>query len=113
MSNDFTPKVLRLESTKTKLTSASGLGTLIEAFDVSPLSEEFKKTLPERTSYRSQGSYRLGLIQIASFVRGHDCIDDLIEFRHDETLFEIMRGDTVVPRTMGDFLRDYEDDHYK
>lgn len=111
MSNDFTPKVLRLESTKTKLTSASGLGTLIEAFDVSPLSEEFKKTLPERTSYRSQGSYRLGLIQIASFVRGHDCIDDLIEFRHDETLFEIMRGDTVVPRTMGDFLRDYEDDH--
>lgn len=111
MSNDFTPKVLRLDTTKTKLTSASGLGTLIEAFDVSPLSEEFKKTLPERTSYRSQGSYRLGLIQIASFVRGHDCIDDLIEFRHDETLFEIMRGDTVVPRTMGDFLRDYEDDH--
>lgn len=111
MSYDFTPKVLRLESTKTKLTSASGLGTMIEAFDVSPLAEEFKKTLPDRTSHRSQGSYRLGLIQIASFVRGHDCIDDLIEFRHDETLFEIMRGDTVVPRTMGDFLRDFEDDH--
>lgn len=111
MSNDFTPKVLRLESTKTKLTSASGLGTMIEAFDISPLAEEFKKTLPDRTSHRSQGSYRLGLIQIASFVRGHDCIDDLIEFRHDETLFEIMRGDTVVPRTMGDFLRDFEDDH--
>lgn len=111
MSSDFTPKALRLEPTKTKLTSASGLGTLIEAFDVSPLAEEFKKTLPDRTSHRSQGSYRLGLIQIASFIRGHDCIDDLIEFRHDETLFEIMRGDTVVPRTMGDFLRDFEQDH--
>ncbi len=111
MSKDFTPKVLRLETTKTKLTSASGLGTMIEAFDLSPLAEEFKKALPDRTSHRSQGSYRLGLIQIASFLRGHDCIDDLIEFRHDETLFEIMRGDSVVPKTMGDFLRDYEIDH--
>lgn len=108
---DFTPKLLRVESTKTKLTSAAGLGTLIEAFDVSPLSKEFEKTLPERLSQRSQGSYRLGLIQLASFLRGHDCIDDLIEFRHDETLSEIMRGDTVVPRTMGDFLRDFNEIH--
>ena len=108
---DFTPKVLRLESTKTKLTSAAGMGTLIEAFDVSPLSKHFEQALPDRASNRSQGSYRLGLIQLASFVRGHDCLDDLIEFRTDETLFEIMRGDTVVPRTMGDFLRDFEDSH--
>lgn len=107
----FTPKILRLESTKTRLTSAAGLGTLIEAFDVSPLSSEFEKCLPDRSSNRSQGSYRLGLIQLASFVRGHDCIEDLIEFRHDETLFEVMRGETVVPRTMGDFLRDFEDHH--
>jgi hypothetical protein len=110
-SKDFTPKILRLDSTKTKLTSAAGLGTLIEAFDVSPLSSVFEKCLPDRSSNRSQGSYRLGLIQLASFVRGHDCIEDLIEFRHDETLFQIMRGETVVPRTMGDFLRDFEDNH--
>lgn len=109
--NTFSPKSIRLDVTKTKLTSAAGLGTLVEAFDLSPLSAEFKKTLPERTSYRSQGSYRLGLIQIASFLRGHDCIDDLAEFRTDETLSAIMKGDTVVPRTMGDFLRDYEQDH--
>ena len=108
---EFTPKILRLESTKTKLTSAAGLGAVIEAFDVSPLSKEFEKCLPDRSSNRSQGSYRLGLIQLASFVRGHDCLDDLIEFRHDETLFEVMRGETVVPRTMGDFLRDFEQEH--
>lgn len=107
----FTPKILRLDTTKTKLTSASGLGTLIEAFDVSPLSPKFVHCLPDRSSNNSQGSYRLGLIQLASFVRGHDCLDDLIEFRHDETLFEIMQGDTVVPRTMGDFLRDFESSH--
>lgn len=110
-TKDFTPKILRMDSTKTKLTSVAGLGTVIEAFDVSPLSKKFEACLPDRSSNRSQGSYRLGLIQLASFVRGHDCIDDLVEFRHDETLFQVMRGDTVVPRTMGDFLRDFEDAH--
>ena len=108
---DFSPKFLRLDTTKTKLTSAAGLGTLIEAFDVSPLAKEFEKTLPERISQRSQGSYRLGLIQVASFLRGHDCIDDLIEFREDKMLSEIMRGDTVVPKTMGDFLRNFDEIH--
>lgn len=46
MHKEFTPKFLKLDITKTKLTSAAGLapGTLIEAFDVSPLSEEFKKS---------------------------------------------------------------------
>ena len=111
MRKEFTPKILKLDITPTKLTSSAGLGTLIEAFDVSPLSEEFKKALPSRSGNRSQGSYRLGLIQLASFVRGHDCLDDLIEFRHDETLFEIMQGETIVPKTMGDFLRDFENIH--
>ncbi len=73
----FKPKVLQLEITSEKLTSASGLGTLIEAFDISELSCKFKSTLPIRNGYRSQGSYRLGLIQLASFLRGHDCIDDI------------------------------------
>lgn len=108
MRKEFTPKTLKIDVTPTKLTCAAGMGTLIETFDVSPLSQEFKSAMPDRNSNRSQGSYRLGLIQLASFVRGHDCLDDLIEFRHDETLFEIMQGETVVPKTMGDFLRDFE-----
>lgn len=106
---DFVPKILRLESSKHKLTSAAGLGTLIEAFDQSSLKHPFMACLPERTSNRSLGSYRLGLIQLASFIRGHDCLMDLEEFRHDETLSEMMKGETVSPRTMGDFLRDFED----
>ena len=73
-NKEFTPNTLKLDITKTKLTSAAGLGTLIEAFDVSPLSEEFKKALPDRNSNRSQGAYRLGLIQLASFIRSHDYI---------------------------------------
>lgn len=106
--HDFTPKFLDFRLTNKRLTSAGGLGTLIEAFDQSPLKKPFTTALPERKSPRSQGSYRLGLIQMASFMRGHDCLADLEEFRTDPMLSELMRGDSVAPRTMGDFLRDFE-----
>lgn len=106
--HDFTPNFLKLAPTKHHLTSAAGLGALVEAFDLSSLKAPFSNCLPERTSNRSQGSYRLGLIQLASFMYGHDCLADLEEFRNDPSLKEVMRGETVAPRTMGDFLRDFE-----
>lgn len=53
------------------------------------------------------GSYRLGLIQLASFLYGHDCIDDIIEFKTDPFLKAVFRDETVLPRTMGNFLRDF------
>lgn len=109
----FSPNHLALVPTKQRLTSAAGLGTLIEAFDESVLKQPFDNCLPERISPRSDGSYRLGLIQLASFIRGHDCLADLEEFRKDPTLAEVMNGDTVAPRTMGDFLRDFEPKNLK
>ncbi len=109
--HDFTPKYLPYEITNRKLTSIAGLATLIEAFDRSVLKMPFSEALPNRKSPRSQGSYRLGLIQLASFMRGHDCLADLEEFRKDPMLYEVLKGDSVSPRTMGDFLRDFEDEH--
>jgi hypothetical protein len=53
----------------------------------------------------------LGLIQVSSFLYGHDTLDDLEEFQDDPALEAIMRGETVAPRTMGDFLRDFEEEH--
>jgi hypothetical protein len=109
--HDFTPSFLPFQTTKRKLTSVAGLSTLIEAFDQSPLKRPFSGALPERVSPRSQGSYRLGLIQLASFMRGHDCLADLEEFRKDPMLFAMLNGESVSPRTMGDFLRDFELEH--
>lgn len=100
-------------ATDEKLTQAAGLGPLIEAFDRSRFREQFKNCLPSRTSPRSQGSYRLGLIQLSSFIYGHDCMDDLEEFDGDPTLEAVMKGEIVAPRTMGDFLRDFEDGNCK
>ena len=106
--HDFSPNFLPYKVTKQRLTSAGGLQLLLEAFDKSKLKEPFSAALPERKSSRSQGAYRLGLIQLASFLRGHDCLADLEEFRNDPMLSEVMLGETVAPRTMGDFLRDFD-----
>ena len=102
--HDFSPKSISLLPSKDKLTSAAGLGTLIEAFDQSKLKNPFAKSLPERNSNHSKGSYRLGLIQLASFMQGHECLADLEEFRNDAILSEVMQGETAAPKTMGDFF---------
>ena len=107
----FKPRKIKLVGSKEKLTNAAGLGTMVEAFDESPLASKFSDCLPERLSNRSKGSYRLGLIQLSSFLYGHDCIDDLIEFKQDSNLEAVMRGETVLPRTMGNFLRDFSKNH--
>jgi hypothetical protein len=109
--HDFQPRFVPLQPTKQSLTSSGGLATLLEAFDTSVLREKFIGCLPERLSNRSMGSYRLGLIQLGSFIYGHDCLADLDRFRRDPVLREVMKGETVAPRTMGDFLRDFEPAH--
>jgi len=78
---------------------------MLEAFDASQLASVFAKGLPKRKSNRSKGSYRLGLTQLASFLYGHDCIDDFIVFKTNPLLATLMKGETVLPRTMGNFLR--------
>jgi hypothetical protein len=108
---NWQPRSIKLVPTKEKLTDATGLGTMIDVFNQSPLSKAFKECLPQRTHVRSHGSYRLGLIQISSLLYGHDSIDDLEEFRTDPALAAIMKGETVAARTMGDFLRDFTDEH--
>lgn len=107
-SKTFTPRKLKLVASKKKLTNASGLGLMIDQFDSLPQSDSFFDCLPERKSNRSMGSYSLGLTQLASFMYGHDCIDDIKEFREDPFITELMRGTTVLPRTMGNFLRDFK-----
>jgi hypothetical protein len=90
---EWRPRAIKLVPTKEKLTQATGLGTMLEVFDHSRLSKDFAKYLPRRTSPRSLGSYRLGLIQVASFLYGHDCLEDLEEFQEEPALEAIMGGD--------------------
>lgn len=110
---EFHPTIFKLMATEDKLTAASGLATIMEVFDDHPVSKGLKEALPARatSNNRSAGSYRLALIQINSFIYGHDCLDDLEEFRKDPLLEAAMKGEAVAPRTMGDFLRDFSDEN--
>ncbi|MCB0361417.1 MAG: IS1380 family transposase [Bdellovibrionales bacterium] len=107
----FNPKKIKIEATRESLVAHSGLPTIIDLFDSSPLSKEFSACLPERKSHRSLGSYRLGLILLASLASDHECLDDLLKFEDDESLEEYFRGEIPVPKTMGNFLRDFGPEH--
>ena len=112
---EFHPTVFKLMATEDKLTAAAGLSTIMEVFDESPLAQGFREALPPRSTEnnRSGGSYRLGLIQLNSFIYGHDSLDDLEEFRDDPLLEAALKGEVAAPKTMGDFLRDFQPENHQ
>jgi hypothetical protein len=108
MQHNFDPTSIDYLISKDKLTNFSGLKNLMEAFNEGKLKAPFTEALPERVGPNSEGSYRLGLIQVASFLFGHDCLADLEKFKRDPFVTVLFGGEVVSPRTMGDFLRDFE-----
>lgn len=104
-------KKINIIPTDEKLTDAAGLGTIIEIFDQSGFKEEFIRCLPERTSPRSMGSYRLALNLISGFIYGFDSLDDFDDFDQEEGIRALFGEGTAKARTLGDFLRDFEPEH--
>lgn len=104
-------KKIKIVPTDFKLTTASGLGTMLEIFDQSPLANEFRKCLPERISHRSAGSYFLALMVMAGHLQGIDALSDLAELRDDPYIQKLFEDDVAAVRTIGDFLRDFELEH--
>ena len=102
---------IKIVPTDFKLTSASGLGTVLEIFDQSPLAKEFKKCLPERISHRSSGSYFLALMVMAGHIHGVEALADLAEIRDDPYVQELFKDEVAAVRTIGDFLRDFTEEH--
>ena len=102
---------IKIVPTNFKLTAATGLGTVLEIFDQSPLSEEFKKCLPERVSHRSAGSYLLSLMVVAGHIHGVSALSDLAQIKEDPYLEKLFDDEVAAVRTIGDFLRDFEAEH--
>lgn len=108
----FSVRKLRLEVSKEKLVGNAGLGTIVNLFDKSSLSQEFARCLPKRESNNSRGSYRMGLILLASLIHGDDCLDDIDEeFSGNASVEEYFRGSIPKARTFGNFLRDFDESH--
>lgn len=111
MSRRFEFRPVRMEPIDEKYTFSAGLGTMLEMFDSSPLRESFVKTLPVQISPNASGSYPLAQMLMASLLSGHDCLDDLQTFRADPVIEQLFGGTTVLPKTMGDFLRSFTPEH--
>jgi hypothetical protein len=104
-------KKIKVIPTDMHLTAASGLGTILEIFDQSGCAEEFKGCLPERISHRSAGSYFLALMVMAGHIHGVDSLSDLSAIQDDPYLSKLFEDDVAAVRTIGDFLRDFEQEH--
>ena len=102
---------IKIVPTDFKLTTAGGLGTVLEIFDQSPLAKEFRKCLPERTSHRSAGSYYMALMVMAGHIHGVDALSDLSDIQDDPYIQKLFEDDVAAVRTIGDFLRDFELEH--
>jgi hypothetical protein len=104
------PKTIIYEPTDEKLTASAGLGPLIDAFMASPEFAEFKACLPERVGNSSYSSEHLAMILLCGFWYGHDCLDDLEEFEKDPSV-EDKLGGLASSKTMGNYLRDFDENH--
>lgn len=94
-----------------KLTASTGVGILVELFYKSPLFKEMEKHFPQRVSHLSLGSSKLGLTLLAMHLSGAESVEDLEEIRDDEFLIGLFNGKVPAPRTMLDFLNDFEAHH--
>lgn len=102
---------IKIVPTDFKLTTAGGLGTVLEIFDQMPLAREFAKCLPERTSHRSSGSYLMALMIMAGHIHGVDGLSDLSKIQNDPYLQAMFDDEVAAVRTIGDFLRDFDETH--
>ena len=103
-------KEVRLFGSTDEFTSAAGLGPLLDLFYQSEWNKGFLKCMPARVGRASYDTAQFGLLLVAGFLYGHDCLDDLLEFQV-EPLIQKKFGEIPGPKAFGDWLRDFEPEH--
>lgn len=101
---------IKLEEDKGGLVGQAGLQAILRIFDTTSLGKELAACLPEDGSNRSFGNYQLGLLLIASLMTGHDCLDDIEKFIDDDLVEYLFGGRIPTPKTLGNFLRRFNDE---
>ena len=104
-------KQIRIVPCKDRLTSTTGIGLMVQTLMRSPVYPELLKHLPERVSHRSQGSGFLALTLIAGHLLSAESVEDFEELQDDEYLTSLLGGRVPAPRTILDYLNDFEPHH--
>jgi hypothetical protein len=101
------PTPIVYEATDEDLTSAGGIGNIVDLFCESQHFESFRSCLPVRMSNFSYDTAQFGLTVLSSFWFDHECLDDAEEFNGDPGVDTKLNG-VPSPRSIGDWLRDFE-----
>jgi hypothetical protein len=106
------PNEVKYEATDEDLTTAGGLGTMIDLFVKTPEYKLLRDCLPFRGSPAGYDTSHLGFILLCGFWYGYDCLDDLEKFRGDPMVRAKLEK---IPRakTIGDYLRDFSDQNLR
>jgi hypothetical protein len=110
--NYWKPHVVKYESTDEDLTAAAGLGTMMDLFIETPEYKALRECLPDRTSNASYDTSHLAFVLLCGFWYGYDCLDDLEKFRGDPMVLAKL-GKIPRAKTIGDYLRDFDDENLK
>src|SRR5689334_148603 len=92
------------------LSGTAGLPVLLEVFARSRQFPSFVKHLPSRTSNNTYGSERIALLIWLGFIRGYDCLEDIADFKWDSGVMQKF-GEIPTPRSIGNYLRDFTEEH--
>lgn len=109
--NGFRIPKVKIEEDKGGLVGQAGLQAILKVFDSTSLGKELSECLPKNGSNRSFGNYQLALLLIASLMTGHDCLDDIEKFLDDDLLEHLFKGRLPTSKTLGNFLRLFQEEH--
>lgn len=102
---------IKIVPCRDRLTATSGIGLMVQTLIRSPIYPELLKHLPDRVSHRSQGSGVLALTVIAGHLLGAESVEDFEELQDDVYLAGLLGGRVPAPRTILDYLNDFEPHH--
>jgi hypothetical protein len=106
----FEPPKIEYFTTQERLTGKAGLGSMIDLFTATSQYQALKGCLPDRSSNYSYDSIQYALCILMGFWLGADCLEDLEKLRGDEFLLKKLGGRIPTARSIGDWLRDFDDD---
>jgi hypothetical protein len=105
------PSTIHYDSTEQPISGSAGLGFITDLFFDDPLFAEFKKCLPKRNSNASYDSELFAMTTVLSVLEGHDCIEDIDQFRNDPFVMKKLGGEIPSSYAMGDYYRDFADEN--
>lgn len=98
------------EGKEVAMSGAAGIPALLELFVESQFFSSLLQCLPVRLSNSSYDTQLYGLLFIAGFLRGYECIENWAEFENDPAILYSLQ-ELPCTQSLRDFLQDFQRTH--